>query len=170
MWFQSKHMSIKAPAEEVSTCRSRGPKCELIEKTYDYVIASRGLWGKITKMEVVGDFDSGPRKAVFIVEQRDKEFLDWRATRFQWWDDARMKKKEDQERQRRNEVTKKIVASMLKDADTVGFEIIRDTVLTFQGSHGKDFGKAVEFGWELKRRQNWDCSQIEDRVEEEDVL
>ena len=26
VWSQSKHMLIEAPAEEVSTCRSRGPK------------------------------------------------------------------------------------------------------------------------------------------------
>ena len=26
LWFRSKHTSIKAPADEVSTCRSRGPK------------------------------------------------------------------------------------------------------------------------------------------------
>ena len=53
MWFQSKHMFIKAPAEEVSTCRSRGPQDELTERTYDHVFASRRLRGKVTKMEVV---------------------------------------------------------------------------------------------------------------------
>ena len=57
MWFQSKQMSTEAPTE-ASTCRSRGPNGELIERPYDYVIASRSLRGKITKLEVAEDFES----------------------------------------------------------------------------------------------------------------
>ena len=32
LWFQSKLVCIKARAEDISTCRSRGPKGELVEK------------------------------------------------------------------------------------------------------------------------------------------
>ena len=47
LWFRRKHMFIKAPGEAVSTCRCKGPNCESIERTYDYVIASHSLQGKI---------------------------------------------------------------------------------------------------------------------------
>ena len=52
-------MFIKAP-KEVSTCRANAPNGELIERTYDHVTSSRSLKGKITKMEVVEDFESRP--------------------------------------------------------------------------------------------------------------
>ena len=52
LWFQSKQMFTEA-LTAASTCRSRGPNGELIERTKNYVIASRCLRGKI--MEVVED-------------------------------------------------------------------------------------------------------------------
>ena len=59
MRFQSKQIPTEA-----STCRSRCPNGELIERTCDYVVASRSLRGKITKKEVVEDFESRPHRAV----------------------------------------------------------------------------------------------------------
>ena len=47
LWLQSRHMFIKVPREGVSTCRSKGSKGLLIERTYDYVIASHSLKGKM---------------------------------------------------------------------------------------------------------------------------
>ena len=40
---------------------------------YDYVIASRSLWGKIAKIEVAEDFESVPHKAVSFVSERNPE-------------------------------------------------------------------------------------------------
>ena len=52
-----------------STCRSKGPNREFIERTYDCVIASHSLQGKIKNMGVVEDFESRPHKLVsFLVE------------------------------------------------------------------------------------------------------
>ena len=72
-------MFMEAPAEEVSKCRSRGPKKgELSERTFDYVVASRCLRRKITQMESVEDFESRPRKAVSSVVERNKYIQEWR--------------------------------------------------------------------------------------------
>ena len=43
LWFNSIHMFIEAPGEGVSTCRSKSPNGELIERTYDGVIASHSF-------------------------------------------------------------------------------------------------------------------------------
>ena len=77
MWFEDRMMFIEAP-KEVSTCRSKGPKCELLERTYDHVIASQSLEGEITCMEVVEDFESSLHKAVSSVIERDKEVQEWK--------------------------------------------------------------------------------------------
>ena len=69
--FKASIFFIETSAE-VSTCRSRGPKCELIESRYDYVNANRSLRDKITKKEVVEDFESRPHKAVSFVMERGK--------------------------------------------------------------------------------------------------
>ena len=74
--LQSKQMFIEA--SHASTCRPRGPDGEMIERTYDFVIASRSLRRKITKMEVVEDFESRPHKASLFVAERDKEIQEWR--------------------------------------------------------------------------------------------
>ena len=55
VWFQREQMHVVAP-KEASTCKSKGPKGEWIEKTYDSVIASGSLKGQISQMEVVEDF------------------------------------------------------------------------------------------------------------------
>ena len=57
--------------KEASTCRSKGPKGEWIERIYDYVIASGSLKEKILQMEVVGDFASRPHKAISLVVKRE---------------------------------------------------------------------------------------------------
>ena len=56
-----------------STCRSKGPKDLWIETTYDYVVASCNLKGKISQMEVVADFESRPHEEVSFVVRRQKE-------------------------------------------------------------------------------------------------
>ena len=55
-WFQRKQMHVVAP-KGASTCRSKGPKGEWIERTYDCVIACGSLKGKISQMEVVEDIE-----------------------------------------------------------------------------------------------------------------
>ena len=52
--------------KEASTCRSKGPKGEWIERTYDYVIASGSLKGKISQMEVAEDFESRPHNKCLL--------------------------------------------------------------------------------------------------------
>ena len=64
-------MHVVAP-KETSTCRSKSPKGEWIEKTCDYVIACNSLRGKITQMKVVEDFESRPHKAVSIFGRKRK--------------------------------------------------------------------------------------------------
>ena len=46
---------------------------EWIERTYDNVIASHSLKGKISQMKVVEDFGSRPHKAVSFVVKRERE-------------------------------------------------------------------------------------------------
>ena len=46
LWFRRERMHVVAPNES-STCGSKGPKGEWIERTYDYVIACNSLMGKI---------------------------------------------------------------------------------------------------------------------------
>ena len=71
-------MFIEAPGEGDSSCKSEGPNCELIERTYHYVIASHSFQMVIKNMEVVEDFESRPHNAVsFLVERKD-EFQVWR--------------------------------------------------------------------------------------------
>ena len=71
---KSKHIFIAWPGEGVSTRNSKGPNCELIERTCHSVVASHGLQGKI-KNEVVEDFASEPHKAVTFLVERDGELL-----------------------------------------------------------------------------------------------
>ena len=73
LWFKEKCMSIEAPQDGFSTCRSTCPKGEAIERTYDYVIVCRGLQGKLKHMEVVVDFESRPHEAVIFLVERDTE-------------------------------------------------------------------------------------------------
>ena len=55
--FKSRHMFIEAPG--VST--RKGPNGEFVERTYDHVIASHSLQGKIKDMEVV-DVKTNPEE------------------------------------------------------------------------------------------------------------
>ena len=70
LWFQRERRHVVA-LEEASTCRSKGLKDEWIERTYDYVIASGSLKGKILQKEVVEDVESRPHKAEFFVVKRE---------------------------------------------------------------------------------------------------
>ena len=70
LWFQKEQMYVVVP-KEASTCRSKGPKGEWIERTYDYVIACHSLRRQISQMKVVEDFESRPDKAVSFVVERD---------------------------------------------------------------------------------------------------
>ena len=69
-------MHAVAP-EEASTCRSKGPKGEWIERTYDYVIAGGSLKRKSISQMEVEDFESRPQKAVSFVVDREKEEQAW---------------------------------------------------------------------------------------------
>ena len=73
LWSKEVCMFIEAAEAGISTWRSTGPKGELIERTYDYVMASRSSHGKIKNMEVVEDFESRPHKAVTFWMGRDME-------------------------------------------------------------------------------------------------
>ena len=140
-WFRSRHMFTKAPGEGVSTCRSKGPNGEFFERTYDCVIASHSLQGETNNMEVVADFESRPHKAVTFLEERDKEFQVWReqkmpkgSARIQRWKAARKKqggrrkrrRGRREERQGDNEVIRRTIAGVPKDADTVGGGVTRN--------------------------------------------
>ena len=64
--------------EGISSCRSKGPTDELIERTYDCVIASQSPQGEIKNMEVVEDFEPRPHKEVTFLVERDKEIQELR--------------------------------------------------------------------------------------------
>ena len=65
-WYKCRCMLIEAPGEGISTCRSRSLNGELIERTYDYVIACHSLQENIKNMELREDFESRPhRTAIF---------------------------------------------------------------------------------------------------------
>ena len=102
-------MFMEAP-QEVSTCRSKGPKGEVIERTHHYVIASRSLKGKVKSAK-------------------------WRR-----WKIEAMK----------SEDTKEVVVGMMKKANA------------FEGTKS-----TPQRTYEQRVRQNWDCSQIEDSVDED---
>ena len=65
-------MFTEAPEKGISACRSKGPKSEATERTYDCVIASGSLQGKIKKMDVAEDFESRPHTAVAFLVERNK--------------------------------------------------------------------------------------------------
>ena len=48
-------------------------KGEITEMTYDSVITTKSLQGKIENVEVVEDFESRPQKAVTFHVERDNE-------------------------------------------------------------------------------------------------
>ena len=71
-------MSVELLAEGVSTYPSACPIGEQIERTYDCVIATKTLQGKIWNMEVVKDFESRMHKAVTFQVDRDKDLQEVR--------------------------------------------------------------------------------------------
>ena len=127
-------------------------------------------------MKVVEDFESRTHKAVIFVVERDKEIQEWRgqkmpkavpgfsgeklsgSSKAEKGKEEEDEGKEDQKRQMRSDVTKEIVASVLKEADTVGGGVTGNTGPISQTTDVTDLVKAVEIGME-HRRQNWDCSQ-----------
>ena len=123
LWFRSRHMFIKAPGEGVSTCRSESPNGELIERTFDYVIASHRL---------------------FLVE-RDKEFKMWREQKMPealpGFSGGNLQKNME------NEVIRGIIAGVPKEADTVGVGVTRNTVSAALSTNaGEDSFKKLELG------------------------
>ena len=56
LWFQSRHMFIKAAEEGVSSCRKKSPKGDLFERTYDHVVMARWLWWKILNLDHTRQF------------------------------------------------------------------------------------------------------------------
>ena len=68
-------MHVVAP-KEASTCRSKGPKGEWIERTYDFFCVSQ-LQEKFSQVKVVEDVGSRPYKAVSFVVEREKEVQEW---------------------------------------------------------------------------------------------
>ena len=76
LWFQKEQVHVVAP-KEASTCRSKGPTGEWIERTHNCVIASGSFKGKVSQMEVVEDFESRPHIAVSFVVKREKEMQEW---------------------------------------------------------------------------------------------
>ena len=72
LWYEKSQKKVVA-LEKASTCRSKGSNGEWIEKVCDYVVACDSIQGRITQIEVVGDFECRPHKAVSFVVERGKE-------------------------------------------------------------------------------------------------
>ena len=73
------------------TCRSKGPKGEWIERTYDYVIECKPQ-GEISQIKGVEDSESRPHIAVSFVVEKEKEMqLPKCAAWLQWRQAARKK-------------------------------------------------------------------------------
>ena len=99
-------MHVVVP-DGASTCRSKSPKGEWVEKVYDCVISCYILKGKILKMKVLEDFESMPHKAVSFVVERGKETRRMErgetaegATSLQWRKLARKEHKRERRRRR----------------------------------------------------------------------
>ena len=78
LWFKEKCMFIDGPEGRNRHLPIHGPQGELIERMFDYVIASRSLQGKFKNMEVAEDFEPRPHKAVTFLVERDKEIQEVR--------------------------------------------------------------------------------------------
>ena len=72
LWFKEKCMFIDGPEGRTCHLPIHGPQGESIERTFDYVIASRSLQGKFKNMEVAENFETRPHKAVTFLVERDK--------------------------------------------------------------------------------------------------
>ena len=97
------------------------------------------------------------------------------ATRLQWWEASRKKKsrkskkeeveeEEDHERQMRTEVTKGIIAGVLKEADTVGGGVTGNTVEVSQNTNFKVSGKYRKSDWRRGGGRIGICAKNKDSV------
>ena len=86
----------------MSTCRLKGPKDVWIERTYDYVVASGSLKGKISQMKVVEDFESRPHKAALQLSAKQAGRADGRET-----DDAKAKNGNHERSDKENQIKRK---------------------------------------------------------------
>ena len=115
LWFQRVQMHVVAP-KDASTCRSKGPKGEWIERTCDFVIASGSLQGKISQMEVVEDFESRPHKVVSFVVKREKEIQGWNEQKLPKVEKKRRKMKTAKRKIVRYEIAQNVVAGIKEKA------------------------------------------------------
>ena len=170
LWFRKERMHVLA-SNGVSTCRSKGPKGERVEKTYDHVITCNGFRRKISKMEVVEDFESRPQKAVSFVLEREEETQEWNEQKLPkvWtgYSGGRLpgrstgeaggeeeeEKEENGQRNIRYEIAQKVVASIKEKAGRY-----ENAKLTSQRTT------------EQNVKQGWDCSQIGNEEEEEEEV
>ena len=143
LFSEQTHLFIKVPGEGVSTCRSKGLNGELIERSYDSVIASHSLQENIKKMEVKEDFESRPHKAVFLGRKRQNSRREQKMPNAlpgssggklpgrSMEEEGREEEEGEEERQEKkmdNEVIRGIIAGVPMEAFTVGGGVSRNTV------------------------------------------
>ena len=75
-WFQRETNACGGPERSIHVQVER-PKDVWIERTYDHVVASGSLKGKISQVEVVEDSESRPRNAVSFVGERGQAMQEW---------------------------------------------------------------------------------------------
>ena len=162
-------MHVVAP-KEASTCRSKGPKGEWIERTYDYVIASGRLKGKISLMEVVEDVESRPHKAVsLVVKKKRKEIQEWNEQKLPkvlpGYSGGRLPGRSakaggrEEEEEDENSKEKKI-----------RYEIAQEVVAVIKEKTGvhEDAKSTAQRTVGQSVKQSWGCSQIDSQEEEEE--
>ena len=130
--------------------------------------ACPSLWGNISQMKVVEDFGSRPHKAVSFVVERDKEVQEWNEQQMRrclatveagCQEEAQKKEAEKKRRQRRNAERDKSGTKLFKKWLRASRKKARVQVVAKQTAQGT-VGQSV--------KQNWACSQIENKEEEED--
>ena len=143
----------------------RAERC-VDRRTYDYVVASGCLKGKILQMKVVEDFDSKPHKTVSFVVRREKERKEWSEQKLPKVQPGysggrlpgRNSKREaeeggvdedGEERRIRGQLVPEVVAGITEKASVHDGE--------------KDVNRPVE----QSCMRSWDCSQIENEEQEE---
>ena len=78
LWSKERCMFTEVPEERMSTCRSKGPCGEMIERNVSIRHCQSKFARKNTKdMDVVENFESRPRKAVTFLVDRDGEIQEW---------------------------------------------------------------------------------------------
>ena len=154
--------------KEASTCRSKGPKGEWIERTFDYLVACQGSRGKISQMKVVEDFESRPHKAVSFVVEREKEMQEWNEQKLpkvlSCYSGGRLPGRSTREKGREGE----------KEEDRRGWRVWHEVAQEVVAGIKKktrtheDAKPIVHRTVGQRIKQNWDCSQIKNEEEEED--